>query len=271
MLSESPFFTQSVPFGNETGDHRRIATQMLLLEYKDKIAPCTSQRLDKFYAEKRAIPLDANLVNRTKKIVEIMGRIFPTKNNDLNRSYALGVFWVLSRVLHQYTIEEADYPKIKANFERLNIARLEAAQRDNNAPGDDIFAELSLSMSHGTDGSEKMETRHEILTQFLFEGVALQLRPSLDPQRGFTYEEKLILFHRAGSKCQLAHGGRTCGRMVPFEEAAVDHIFPHSSGGRTELSNGRYAAQSCNIARGARDDFNPQTDCCFLKDGLTNG
>jgi hypothetical protein len=265
MLSELPFFTTSVPFGNETGDHRRIASQMLLLEYKDKIAPCTSQRLDRFYEEKRTTPLDANLVNHTKKILEIMGKIFPTENNHLNRSYALGIYWALSRVLKQYTIPEAQYPKIKANFEQLNVARLEAGQRDYDQPGDDILKELSLSMSHGTDGSEKMETRHDILTQFLFEGIGLQLRPNLDPQRAFTYEEKLTLFHRADGKCQFAHEDKSCGRTVPFEEATIDHITPHSTGGRTELSNGRYAAQCCNIARGARDDFNPQTQCCFLK------
>jgi len=271
MLSELSFFTESVPFGNETGDHRRIASQMLLLEYKGKIAPCTSQRLDKFYTDKRGAGLDANLVSRAKKIVELMGKIFPTKSNHLNRSYALGIFWALSRILQEYTIEDDDYPKIRANFEGLNVARLEAAQRDYTQPGDDKFEELSLSMSRGTDGSEKMETRHDILTQFLFDGVTLQLHPTLDPQRAFTYEEKLILFHRAESKCQLAHSGTICGRTVSFEEAAIDHIVPHSRGGRTELSNGRYAAQSCNIARGTKDDFDPKTQCCFLKDRLTSG
>jgi hypothetical protein len=265
LLSELAFFTQSVPFGNETGDHRRIASQMLLLEYKDKIAPCTSQRLDKFYAEKRTAPLDAAVVSRTKKIVQMMGNIFPTRNNHLNRSYVIGIFWVLSRVLKQYTIPDTDYPKIRENFERLNVARLEAAQGDYSSPGDDIFEELSLSMSHGTDGSEKMETRHDVLAQFLFEGVSLASRPELDPRRAFTYEEKLILFHRAQGKCQLAHAGRVCGRPIPFDEAAIDHIVPHSRGGRTELSNGRYAAQPCNIARGARDDFDPLTQCCLLR------
>jgi hypothetical protein len=50
-------------------------------------------------------------------------------------------------------------------------------------------------MSYGTDGSEKIGARHNILTQFLFEGVALDLRPQLDPARLFSFEEKLILYH----------------------------------------------------------------------------
>ena len=120
-------------------------------------------------------------------------------------------------------------------------------------------------MSYGTDGSEKIEARHEILAQFLFEGVALNLKPQLDPTRVFSFEEKLILYHLAGGKCQLSANGIPCGRVVPFEEAAIDHIMPHSKGGKTELCNGRYTASSCNIARGIRDDFDPATECLSLR------
>ncbi len=264
-LSELPFFTVAVPFGNESGDHRRVASQMLILEYKEKISPCTSQRLDRFYEDKRNTDLDANLVLRAKRIVETMGKIFGTKNPQLNRSYALGIYWALSRLLLTYTIPEAEFPKIRDNFARLDVARCEAMNRDYKDAGDEVFAELSLSMSHGTDGSEKIETRHDILMQFLFDGVSLTPIPKLDPQRAFTHEEKLILFHRSGGKCQLSCGGKECGRAVPFEEAAIDHIVPHSKQGKTELANGRYAARSCNIARGARDDFDPATQCCYLK------
>ena len=266
MLSGLPFFTVVVPFDNETGDHRRIASQMLLLEYSARIIPCTSQRLDKFYEDKRTAGLDADLVARAKRIVEMMGKIFPVSNPYLNRSYALGIYWALSRLLKTYSITDTELPKIKDNFERLELARLEAMRHDY-CHVDEVFSELSLSMSYGTDGVEKLETRHNILTQFLFDGVTLTPLPMLDPRRDFTYEEKLILFHQAGGKCQLSCNGTVCGRPIPFEEAAVDHIVPHSKGGKTELSNGRYAAQSCNIARGAKNDFDPATQCCHLKLG----
>ena len=67
-------------------------------------------------------------------------------------------------------------------------------------------------MSYGTDGSEKIEARHDILTQFLFEGVQLALKPQVDPNRLFSFEEKLILYHLAGGRCRLAaNGGVPCG------------------------------------------------------------
>jgi hypothetical protein len=263
MLSELPFFTTSVPFDNERGDHRRVASQMLLLEYGDRILPCTSQRLDKFYNDHRqGRQLATILANKVRGIVSILGQVFPAKNPHLNRTYALSLYWLLSRIGQEYTIAPTGYEKIRQNFERLDAQRLQAGQRDySDKPDDEPLEELSISMSYGTDGSEKIGARHDILTQFLFDGVTLNLRPNLDPDRLFSFEEKLILYHFAEGKCNLSVNGVSCGRAVLFDEASVDHVVPHSRGGRTELSNGRYVARGCNIARGVRDDFDPVTEC----------
>jgi hypothetical protein len=269
ILTELPFFTTSVAFGNEVGDHRRVASQMLYLESKDRIAPCTSQRLDKFYKEHcNNNTLDGSTMARAKKILEILGKTFPAKCPHINRSYALSLYWAISRILKIYSVLDAELSKIKDNFERLNVARLEAGKRDYSNPDDADLQDLSVSMSHGTDGSEGIETRNDILMQFLFDKVDLQALPTLDPQRDFTHEEKLILYHRAGGLCQLAFQGNACGRPIDFDSAAIDHILPHSKGGRTELTNGRYSARSCNISRGTRDDFDPAKACCLRKDAV---
>jgi Protein of unknown function DUF262/HNH endonuclease len=263
LISGLPFFATAVPFDNERGDHRRVASQMLLLEYKDRISPCTSQRLDKFYADHcQGRRIEASVANKVKNVVQMLGRIFPQRNPHLNRTYALSLFWVLSRIAQTYTIPEADLARIRENFEGLDVRRLEAGQRDYaNRPHDEPYEELSLSMSYGTDGSEKIEARHEILMQYLFDGVGLTPLPQLDPNRLFSHEEKLILYHRAGGRCQLSCNGVECGREIPFDEASIDHIVPHSRGGRTEIGNGRYAASSCNISRRVREDFDPAREC----------
>ena len=96
------------------------------------------------------------------------------------------------------TQRDKAFPKIRENFENLNARRLQTQARDySDKPEDEILEELSVSMSYGTDGSEKIEARHDILTQFLFEGVQLALKPQVDPNRSFSFEEKLILYHLA--------------------------------------------------------------------------
>ena len=260
-LSTLPFFTKSVNFDNTWSTHHLVASQMLQLELKGNIVSCTSQQLDKLYKHYKQTSIDTGVVSRVKVILGILGRIFPEKNRYLNQNYALSLYWLLSRILVNYDIPVDQYPKIRQNFEQLDISRLEAMSRDYERQEDEMYEELSLSMSRGNLGSEGITKRHNVIGQFLFDGVNLQERPALDPRRNFTHEEKLILYHRANGYCQLEHNGEMCGRSIQFDEAVVDHIIPHSRGGKTELPNGRIAYSSCNNARGSGDDFNPETDC----------
>jgi hypothetical protein len=99
LISELPFFTTAVPFDNESGDHRRVASQMLLLEYRDRISPCTSQRLDGFYRDYcQGRQLDRALVSKVRGMVTMLGQIFPERNPHLNRTYALSLYWLMSRI-----------------------------------------------------------------------------------------------------------------------------------------------------------------------------
>lgn len=265
-ISMMPFFKESVPFDNSGAAHHLVASQMLLLELKDKIVSCTSRQLDKIYEHYKKVSVDPVIVAKAKKIVGILGNIFSAKNHHLNRSYVLGFYWAISRILNIYTINNSEYQQIKENFEKLDDSRLVAMNRDySNKTDDEIYFNLSLSMSRGTDGADGINTRHAILSQFLFDNVNLLAHPSLDPKRNFTHEEKLILYRRAQGCCQLEHNGKVCGRLIDFDDAVVDHIIPHSKNGLTVLENGRISYKSCNISRGNRDDFNPEVNCHLIE------
>ena len=227
-LAAAPFFSTSVTFGNRESAHHLVASQMLLLELKEKIVSCTSIQIEKMYEHYRKVSLDVTVGTRTKNIVGLLGKIFPQKNQYLNQNYALSLYWLLSRILLSYEIPPDQYSKIRENFEGLDLARIEAMVRDYSAkPGDDMFLELSLAMSRGNTGMEGITTRHDIIGQFLFEGVQLKEFVNLDPLRNFIHEEKLILFHSAKGCCQLSFDGKVCGREISFDDAVVDHIEPH--------------------------------------------
>jgi hypothetical protein len=260
-LAALPFFTVSVNFGNTDSTHHLVASQMLQLELKDKVVSCTSRQLDKLYEHYRQTAVEPSAVARTRKIVGLLGGVFPDKNPHLNQNYALSLYWLFSRILRDYDISVDQYLEIRDNFERLDVARIEAMDRDYERSDDEMYEDLSLAMSRGNTGLDGISTRHDIIGRFLFDGVNLNGHPNLDPQRNFSHEEKLIVYHRAKRLCQLEHGGKVCGRAVSFDDAVVDHITPHSRGGTTELANGRIAYKSCNNARSARDDFNPETEC----------
>jgi hypothetical protein len=265
-LSDLPFFTTSVGFGNSGASHRLIASQMLQLELKEKIVSCTSRQLDKLYELYKSAAVAAPVVAKTRRVVGLLGKMFPKRSDHLNQNYALSLYWAMSEILRTYEVPEDQFAIIRDNFEKLDMGRLEAMQRDySQKPEDNVYEDLTLAMSRGNTGLDGISTRHTIVCQYIFEGVSLKQRPELDPQRNYTFEERLILYHRAKGVCQLGLEGKQCGRTVDFDDAVVDHIVPHSKGGRTSLENGRIALKSCNIARGAREDFDPEAGCQVLK------
>jgi hypothetical protein len=265
-LIDLDFFKRSVYFENTFSTHNLVASQMLHLELKGKIVSCTSPQLNKLYEQYKNIPLESSVISKTKKVLGVLGKIFPEKNQHLNQSYATTLYWLLSRILCTYEISETEFPKIQGNFVKMDIARLEAMTRDySKKPEDEMYEDLSLAMSRGNNGSEGISTRHDIVGQFLFEDIFLKEKLNLDTKRNFTHEEKLILYHRAKGICQLEHNGKICGRKITFEDCVIDHILPHSKGGKTEIGNGRISYNLCNIAQGNKDTFDPEINCHFIE------
>lgn len=267
-LADLSFFKKSINFGNSESTHLLVASQMLQLELKDKIVSCASRQLDKLYEHHRKTNVDRSVFSRTKKIVGILGKVFPDKNPHLNQSYTVSLYWLFSRILQNYDIPENEYPKIRDNFEKIDIKRIESMNKDYSDTDGELYEDLSLAMSRGHTGIDGISTRHNIIGRFLFDGVSLKELPSLDPRRNYSHEEKLILYNRAKGRCQLEHDGTVCGREISFDDAVVDHVTPHSKGGKTELDNGRIAYKMCNIARGDRDTFDPAAHCHLAADEI---
>ena len=261
-ISEKEFLSNSVNFDNLASDHIRLASQMINLEIRGQIESCTSKQLDKLYSRyPQSVKVPTDVVSQCRKINDLLAKVFSTKCPNINRSYALSLYWIFSRISQSYTIPSSEYFKLQSNFVQLDTERLLAAQRDYANDADEIYEDLSESMSRSTDGKDGIETRHDILGKFLFQGVSLMPIPKLDPKRAFTHEEKLIIFHRDDGKCQLECSGNVCGKKLEFDNSVVDHVVPHSLQGKTEISNGRLAYNPCNIARGNGNTFDPASDC----------
>lgn len=264
-LVNNQFFTKAVEFDNRFSYHNLVASQILALELKGKIIGCTSPTLNKLYKDYRVAQIDPAVERKAKNVLKVLNRAFPDRNKRLNRSYALSLYWCLSRVLDFYTIKENDYPKIKNNFEEMDADRLEARSRDFSEPADGVYEDLALSMGRATDGADGISKRHNVLIQFLFKDIEIVPLPNLDARRNFTDEEKLILYKRCNGLCQMEHGGEKCNRQLLFDDATIDHIIPHSKGGSTELNNGRIVYRRCNQARSNKEVFNWKKECIHLK------
>lgn len=79
--------------------------------------------------------------------------------------------------------------------------------------------------------------------------VLPERKPERDAQRLFTSEQRAAMFARAGNRCEHKPMMWFRCRRVPTHG---DHIYPHSRGGATMMSNAQALCARCNGVKGAR-------------------
>ena len=91
-----------------------------------------------------------------------------------------------------------------------------------------------------TTAKNTRSKRYKIIRELLIPHLVAR-----DPRRDFNEEERRIKwFLSEDKKCAI------CGEVVDWDDYNLDHIIPHSKGGRTELKNSQITHKECNIKKG---------------------
>ncbi|KAJ1493154.1 hypothetical protein T484DRAFT_1929889, partial [Baffinella frigidus] len=67
-----------------------------------------------------------------------------------------------------------------------------------------------------------------------------------------TEELKRNLYEQQAGKCSICAEGLDLARFMEGTYAEVDHVIPHSKGGRSDAGNAGLAHVACNRAKGAK-------------------
>jgi|SRR5579862_509899 len=208
--------------------------------------------LDKLIGDKQ--PIDPRTLRRvmqeTVRILNLAKRVFPdiraTRFANSADFYSLCVFlWGLDR-------DGAILTDAKRNTQaqRLLIrlsngvgtVRQQQRQAEGAHPDQRLFADYLLTVQGDTDSLATRQRRAEILKK-VFGGVF----EKKDDQRGFTIEQRRLLWHSDDRKrCP------TCGKSLTWLNFTIDHIKPHALGGKSTLSNAALMCRSCNSRKGKR-------------------
>jgi 5-methylcytosine-specific restriction endonuclease McrA len=109
----------------------------------------------------------------------------------------------------------------------------------------EIYRDYLLTVSQMTDDVNQRRRREQILR-----GVIGSVFAKKDEQRGFSTEQRRILWNTSSEKkCT----GTTCGGVkLDWSNFTIDHVDPHSKGGRSDLDNAALMCKKCNSAKGNR-------------------
>ena len=109
-------------------------------------------------------------------------------------------------------------------------------------PESEVYRDYLLTVSQMTDDVSQRRRREQILR-----GVIGSLFAKKDEQRSFTTEQRRILWNsKDDKKCT------DCGVRLNWTNFTIDHIDPHSKGGKFDLNNAALMCKRCNSAKGNR-------------------
>jgi len=103
-------------------------------------------------------------------------------------------------------------------------------------------AEIQMSITKATGSATQSKTRwnkFRLLAEPIIAGTVIE-------PRFFDFEFRKRLFE-ASNTCQLCKN-----EIHSLEDSTVDHIIPHSKGGKTIATNGQLAHRGCNASKNAK-------------------
>lgn len=126
----------------------------------------------------------------------------------------------------------------------IEVDKIRDSQRKLLAtkPDAEVYRDYLLTVSQMTDDVSQRRRRELILRSLLGSIFAKK-----DEQRGFSAEQRRILWNTsAEKKCS------ECGERLDWTNFTIDHIDPHSKGGRSDLDNAALMCRECNSSKGNR-------------------
>ena len=169
---------------------------------------------------------------------ELIGKGYITKNTRSNK--------ILGNAFIDFSIA------VQTIATRLK--KYELKQDQNFTERDQEFVPYVIATREATDAFSNRKTRHDYLIKFSRGGFILNER---DKERRFDENVKGVLWtsllqKTKAPKCANPNKNPQRKKILTFENAQVDHLFPWVLGGKTTLQNARLICDSCNKSKGAK-------------------
>lgn len=196
--------------------------------------------------ESQAKTVEAQTILVLNRLIRIFPELSQTRLRQLSDFYSLAVliskFETEKLILTDRKRNALAWDLLSAFAVGVDQVRDMQKQARGTPPELENCREYLLTVTQSTDEISQRKKREGILRQLL-ESLFLKK----DSQRLFSPEQRRIIWNSAGERlCS------ECGKPVTWMDFTVDHIKPHSKGGRTKLDNAAIMHRSCNASIGNR-------------------
>ncbi len=208
----------------------------------------------------------ADIKKRFDEVMKWISSIFSDTVFSVSRFRNKSEFYSLFVVLNEMISKEKVTNNVKNNrilgkfLLKFSVEVQQAATRLKKYSVDpklgDTKRELLqyiISTREGTDTITNREIRHAYLIK-ITKGFLAETK---DRKRLFDPNVKGILWsnllqRKGNPQCPNPNNNPNCLKVLSFENAQIDHIYPWVRGGKTTEENARLICESCNKSKGAR-------------------
>lgn len=186
------------------------------------------------------------------KTLNRIPRMFPqlktTRFRQVTDFYTLalliGTYEQEGRILTDRRRNQWAWDLLKAFAEQVDVVRELQRKAKGPKPGQELVREYLITVSQMTDDVSQRRKRYELL-----DGLLGSIFARRDAQRGFTAEQRRIIWNTATNKVCTYPG---CTKKLTWDDFTIDHIQPHSKGGRSRLENAALMCRQHNSRKGNR-------------------
>lgn len=124
----------------------------------------------------------------------------------------------------------------------VDEVRTQIRKAQGAKPDQQVFADYVLTIQGDTDSLSTRQRRAALVGKLI--GGIFEKK---DEKRGFTEEQRRLIWNSADTKkCSK------CSDKLSWSNFTIDHVKPHSKGGRSSAKNAALMCRSCNSRKGNR-------------------
>lgn len=106
--------------------------------------------------------------------------------------------------------------------------------------GEGVFVNYLRTVMSSTDEINQRKEREKILDSALSGSFEKK-----DPYRNFNKEQRRIIWYQSNGHCS----NKKCKKKLTINNFHIDHIKPHSKGGKTTIKNAQIMCAKCNLEK----------------------
>jgi Protein of unknown function DUF262/HNH endonuclease len=182
-------------------------------------------------------------LNRLRKMFP---KLYITRFGNLTDFFSLAVliakFEEEKMILTDRRRNKLAWDLLVAFSNKIDELRERQRKLETIKPEQELYRNYLQTVLQATDEYGQRKARETILR-----GILGSLFAKKDSQRGFSPEQRRLLWNTSsGRRCD------GCNKSLSWDDFTLDHIDPHSKGGRSRLENAALMCRSCNSSKGNR-------------------